>query len=59
MHIYILLRRPCMCITFIFDTDNYNPHQVTRWYRPPELILMQTDYTAAVDVRLAHPILYM
>merc|ERR1712151_1455926 len=25
-------------------------HVVTRWYRPPELILMQTDYTAAVDV---------
>lgn len=27
-------------------------HQVTRWYRPPELILLQGQYTAAVDVRL-------
>ena len=25
--------------------------QVTRWYRPPELILLQAEYTAAVDVR--------
>ena len=30
------------------------PHKVTRWYRPPELILLQGQYTAAVDVRLAH-----
>lgn len=25
-------------------------HVVTRWYRPPELILLQGQYTAAVDV---------
>lgn len=25
-------------------------HVVTRWYRPPELILLQAQYTAAVDV---------
>jgi len=25
-------------------------HVVTRWYRPPELILLQEDYTEAIDV---------
>lgn len=36
--------------------------QVTRWYRAPELILMQNEYSSAIDVRdavaraAAHPI---
>jgi len=25
-------------------------HVVTRWYRAPELILLEKDYTAAIDV---------
>ena len=25
-------------------------HVATRWYRPPELILLEKDYTSAVDI---------
>jgi mitogen-activated protein kinase 1/3 len=25
-------------------------HVVTRWYRAPELILLEKDYTAAIDM---------
>ena len=25
-------------------------HVVTRWYRAPEVILLEKDYTAAIDV---------
>eukprot|EP01006_Ploeotia_vitrea_P038054 TRINITY_DN66201_c0_g1_i2.p1 TRINITY_DN66201_c0_g1~~TRINITY_DN66201_c0_g1_i2.p1 ORF type:complete len:255 (-),score=-49.01 TRINITY_DN66201_c0_g1_i2:552-1316(-) len=31
-------------------TDNLTDYVITRWYRPPELLLSWTDYTTAVDV---------
>jgi len=31
-------------------TRQLTAHVVTRWYRPPELLLLQAEYTAAVDV---------
>ena len=33
-------------------------HVVSRWFRAPELILMQTDYTQAIDMWSVGCILY-
>ena len=30
--------------------DNLTDYVITRWYRPPELLLSATDYTSAVDI---------
>ncbi|KAG5589702.1 hypothetical protein H5410_040216 [Solanum commersonii] len=32
------------------ETDFMTEYVVTRWYRPPELLLNSSDYTAAIDV---------
>lgn len=29
---------------------SFTPHVITRWYRPPEVILLEPIYTAAVDI---------
>lgn len=31
-------------------TKQLTSHVVTRWYRPPEIILMNEDYNYAVDI---------
>eukprot|EP01062_Namystynia_karyoxenos_P032958 TRINITY_DN24271_c0_g1_i2.p1 TRINITY_DN24271_c0_g1~~TRINITY_DN24271_c0_g1_i2.p1 ORF type:complete len:363 (+),score=107.00 TRINITY_DN24271_c0_g1_i2:101-1189(+) len=33
-----------------YDQQDLTDYVVTRWYRPPELLLLATDYTAAVDI---------
>lgn len=30
--------------------DNLTDYVITRWYRPPELLLSATDYTSSVDI---------
>ncbi|XP_042066505.1 mitogen-activated protein kinase homolog MMK1-like [Salvia splendens] len=32
------------------ETDFMTEYVVTRWYRPPELLLNSSDYTAAIDI---------
>ena len=32
------------------DNKHFTDYVVTRWYRPPELLLMNTSYTTSVDV---------
>ena len=33
-----------------FDINELTDYVVTRWYRPPELLLMAVDYGPAIDM---------
>lgn len=62
LHIEAIQKLACQCITSSRSRVSTSVltksatlianHQVTRWYRPPELILLQGQYSPAVDVRL-------